>query len=194
MEVLGALTLQIAMGVGLAACAGLRAFLPLFVVSLAGKLEWVPLADRFEWLASWPAVTVFGAAVVAELLADKIPLVDHVLDALEGWLKPIAGALLAVVVLTEMAPLEATVLGVMAGASTAGAVHVAKAKLRLASSALTAGIGNPFLSLGEDVVALVGSILSIAFPLLIAGVVVVFMLLFYLVFRRYLARAARAGN
>lgn len=194
MEAFGALTLQIAMGIGLAACAGLRAFLPPFVVSLAGKMEWVPLADRFDWLASWPAVTVFGVAVAAEFLADKIPVVDHTLDLLEGWLKPIAGALLAVVVLTEMSPLEATVLGIMAGASTAGAVHVAKAKLRLVSSALTAGLGNPVLSLGEDAVALTGSILSLVFPLLLAGVVIVSTMLVYVVFWRSRVRAARAGS
>ena len=47
----GALIVQIAMGVGLAACAGLRAFLPLLVVGVAGKFELVPLSESFEWLA-----------------------------------------------------------------------------------------------------------------------------------------------
>ena len=62
---------QVAMGVGLAACAGLRAFLPLFVVGVAGRLDVLPLSEPFAWLASAPALTVFGAAVLTELLADK---------------------------------------------------------------------------------------------------------------------------
>jgi uncharacterized membrane protein len=185
------LIVQIAMGIGLAACAGLRAFLPLFVVSVAVKLELVPVWERFEWLGSWPTLIVFGVAVVTELLSDKIPLVDNVLDVVQGVVKPAAGALLAVAVLTELSPLEATVLGIMAGASTAGAVHVAKAKVRLFSSTATAGFGNPVLSVGEDVAALGGSVAALAFPFFLAGIVIATLILLYLAIRRFRLRAAR---
>lgn len=191
MAEVGPIILQIAMGIGLAACAGLRAFLPLFVVALAGRLEWVPLTSRFDWLASWPAVTVFGVAVVVEVLADKIPIVDHVLDVLEGWLKPIAGAILAMAVLSEMPPLEATVLGLIAGGSAAGAVHVAKAKLRVASSAFTGGLGNPVLSAGEDAASLVGTVLSLVVPMLVVAILVLALVgLVFLIYRRRRLRAA----
>jgi hypothetical protein len=179
------------MGIGLAASAGLRAFLPLLVISIAGKVGWVPLADRFEWLATWPAVIVFGVAVVMELLADKIPLIDNLLDTLHVWLKPVVGALLAVAVLTELEPLPATVLGIMAGASSAGIVHIVKAKARLLSSALTAGIGNPILSLIEDIVALIGSILSVIVPFLIVVVVALAIIGIYVAVRRFALPAAR---
>jgi uncharacterized membrane protein len=191
MEQVGPLAFQVAMGIGLAACAGLRAFLPLLVVSVAGKLGWVPLADRFEWLATWPAVVVFGVAVVAELLSDKVPLIDNVLDTLQMWLKPVVGALLAVAVLTELEPLPATVLGIMAGASSAGIVHIVKAKARLLSSALTSGIANPILSLIEDAVALVGSVLSVIVPFLIVAVLVLAIIGIYVAVRRFALRAAR---
>lgn len=163
----GALLSQLAMGIGLAACAGLRAFLPLFVVGVAGRLDVIPLTQRFEWLASTPALLVFGVAVITELLADKFPVVDHFLDAVEIWVKPIAGTVLAASVLSELTPLQATVLGVFAGGTAAGTVHVAKAKLRLASTATTLGAGNPVLSFLEDVVAFVGSLTAIVVPLLI---------------------------
>lgn len=191
MEQIGPLAFQVAMGIGLAASAGLRAFLPLLVISIAGKVGWVPLADRFEWLATWPAVIVFGVAVVIELLADKIPLIDNLLDTLQVWLKPVVGALLAVAVLTELEPLPATVLGIMAGASSAGIVHIVKAKARLLSSALTAGIGNPILSLIEDAVALIGSILSIIVPFLIVVVVALAIIGIYVAVRRFALPAPR---
>ena len=76
----GGILLQVAMGVSLAACAGLRAFLPLLVVGAFGRLGFVPLTGAFEWLSSWPALAVFGVAVVVELAADKFPVVDHLLD------------------------------------------------------------------------------------------------------------------
>lgn len=191
MEQIGPLAFQVAMGIGLAASAGLRAFLPLLVISIAGKVGWVPLADRFEWLATWPAVIVFGVAVVMELLADKVPLVDNLLDTLQVWLKPVVGALLAVAVLTELEPLPATVLGIMAGASSAGIVHIVKAKVRLLSSALTAGIGNPILSLIEDAVALIGAILSVVVPFLIVVVVALAIIGIYVAVRRSALPAAR---
>jgi uncharacterized membrane protein len=192
MEQVGTLAFQVAMGIGLAACAGLRAFLPLLVVSIAGKLGWVPLSDRFEWLGTWPAVVVFGVAVVTELLSDKIPLIDNLLDTLQVWVKPIAGALLAVAVLTELEPLPATALGIMAGASSAGIVHVVKAKVRLLSSALTTGLGNPVLSLIEDIVALVGSILSMVVPFLLVAVLALAIVGVVFAVRRFTPRSKRA--
>ena len=191
MDQIGPLAFQVAMGIGLAASAGLRAFLPLLVISIAGKVGWVPLADRFEWLATWPALIVFGVAVVMELLADKIPLIDNLLDTLQVWLKPVVGALLAVAVLTELEPLPATVLGIMAGASSAGIVHLVKAKARLLSSTLTAGVGNPILSLIEDVVSLIGSILSVIVPFLIVVIVALAVTGLYVAVRRFALPAAR---
>jgi uncharacterized membrane protein len=191
-EQVGTLAFQVAMGIGLAACAGLRAFLPLLVVSVAGKLGWVPLSDRFEWLASWPAIVVFGVAVVTELLSDKIPLIDNLLDTVQVWVKPIAGALLAVAVLTELEPLPATALGIMAGASSAGIVHIVKAKVRLLSSALTTGLGNPILSVIEDAVALVGSILSVVVPFLIVALLALAIVGVVFAVRRFTPRTTRS--
>jgi hypothetical protein len=160
---------QVAMGVGLAACAGLRAFLPLFVVGVAGRLDVLPLSEPFAWLASAPALTVFGAAVLTELLADKVPVVDHLLDAAATVVKPVAGTVLAAAVMTELSPLEATVLGLVAGGGVSGVVHLGKAKLRLLSTVTTAGTANPILSFGEDALAFAGSLLALAVPLLVLG-------------------------
>jgi len=173
------------MGIGLASCAGLRAFLPLLVVGVAGRFDFIPLTRSFAWLESWPALIVFGVAVVFEFLADKFPVVDHFLDSIQVFVKPIAGTILMASVLTELSPLHATVLGLVGGGAVAGAVHLGKAKLRLASSATTGGAANPLLSLLEDVGAFVGSIAAIVVPLLMLFVLILFVLVAILAFRHW---------
>ena len=163
------LAVQVAMGLALAACAGLRAFLPLLVVGLAGRLELVPLSDSFAWLATAPALVVLTVAVVAELLGDKVPVVDHALDVLGTLVKPVAGTLLAASVLTDLPPLPAAVLALCTGGAVSAGVHLSKAKVRLLSTAATGGIGNPLLSILEDVAAAVGSVAALVVPLLLAA-------------------------
>jgi hypothetical protein len=184
------LVVQIAMGISLAACAGLRAFLPLFVVGIFGRLGVVPLLDSFEWLASWPALIVFGVAVVTEVLADKVPVVDNLLDTVQLGVKPIAGVVLVASVLTDLEPLQAVVLGVVLGGPAAGAVHVLKAKTRLVSTAASAGIGNSVLSVSEDAGAVVGSVGAVFVPLLVLALLVAGAIVMAMLLRRIGARAA----
>ena len=159
------LLFQIAAGIALSACAGLRAFLPLFATGIAGRLGWVELSGPFGWLASTPALIVFGVAVTVELLSDKIPVVDHALDLLNTILKPAAGTALMASMLTNLTPFQAVVLGIVAGGGSAGLVHLAKAKVRLGSSLLTAGLANPFISLAEDGAAFAGTAAAFLVPL-----------------------------
>ncbi len=178
-----ALLIQVAQGIGLAACAGMRAFLPLFVVGLAGRVGWIPLSDSFQWLASTPALVVFGVALLVELAADKFPVVDNVLDTVQFLVKPVAGTVLVASVVTELTPLQTTVLAIIVGGTTTDVVHLGKAKLRLVSSATTAGIGNPVLSTAEDGGSLVGSLLAIFYPLLLLAALIVLILLLVLILR-----------
>jgi len=185
-----ALLVQVAMGISLAACAGLRAFLPLFVVGVAGRLDLLPLTRSFEWLESGPALTVLGVAVLAEFLGDKFPVVDHFLDAVQTLVRPVAGAILMASVLSDLTPMQATVLGLVAGGTTAGVVHVGKAKLRVASSLTTAGTANPVVSVAEDVLAFVGTLAAILVPLLMLLLLALAVLLGWMAFRHW--RRSRA--
>ena len=186
----GTALLHACMGIGLAACAGLRAFLPLFVVGLAGRFELVPLSESFEWLASWPALVVFGVAVVTEILGDKFPVVDHLLDSLQTFVKPIAGALVTATVVQDWAPLYITLVLIVMGGSTAGVVHLTKSKLRFVSTATTGGVGNPVLSTSEDGVALAGVVGSIAVPPLTILLLLAAAVLAWVTIRRFRQRTA----
>lgn len=166
------LVVPVLMGVGLAAACGLRAFLPLFVVSLAAHYDLLTLNPSFNWLDSTPAIIALGVAVVLEILSDKIPVVDNFLDSAAIYIKPIAAAIITAGLVSQFDPWLAAVLGLITGGSTAALVHLGKAGVRMASTAVTAGTGNIFLSVGEDIFAFLGSIFAIFAPIA-AGILAV---------------------
>jgi hypothetical protein len=184
------LVTQLAMGFALAACVGLRAFLPLFIAGLAARNGYVDLGASFQWMQSPPALIVFGSAVVFEILADKIPLLDHALHAAEAFVKPAAATILAASLLTNLDPLTAMTLGLIGGGTVAGAVHALKGTARLASTATTGGLANPLLSLVDDVVATAGTVLAFVVPLLAVLLLLVLAALGIWIYRRRRVSAA----
>lgn len=177
---------QIMMGVGLAASAGLRAFVPLLVVGLAGRLELVPLSAPFAWMSTTPALIAFGVAVGVEVVGDKFPLVDHFLDAAGTLVRPLAGALVGAAPITFLDPLTGLVVGVILGGAAAGGVHAAKATLRLGSSVATGGLANPLISASEDAASLSASVVSLFIPVVTFTLAMAVLYLFavYLLARR----------
>lgn len=181
---MSALALQIAAGIGLASCAGMRAFLPLFAVGAAARAGWIELTQGFEWLASTPAAVVLGTAVIVEMLADKFPVVDHLLDMAGVVVRPAAGALVMASTLSETGPLPAAVLGLILGAPAAAGVQLTKAKARLVSSAATGGLANPVQSAVEDVASLSGCLVCLLLPVASLLFLVLVVALFLWVRRR----------
>lgn len=166
---------SMALGIALAACAGLRAWLPLFAVGLSVRFGVLPMGDSFQFLGSNTALTVFVVATVIEMIADKIPVVDHALDALSTFLKPIAGVVLAASVMwTVDDPIVALALGVMVGAPAAVLPHTAKSTLRAVVSPITAGLAAPILSVLEDIIAFGLVALAILAPFVVAAGVILF--------------------
>ncbi len=167
--VLAALT-----GLALAACAGLRVFLPLFAAGAAARFFDWPLASNVAWLAGDAALVTFGVASAVEIAADKIPALDHALDIAQTFLAPAAGAIVAMSALSDLPPSTALALGIVTGAPIAGGVHLLAAATRVKSSILTLGAGNPVLSVIEDVLAGLGVVLAFAVPaVVVIGIVLV---------------------
>ena len=169
-----ALLLAALTGIALAACAGLRVFLPLFAAGAAARFFDWPLASSMQWLSGDASLVTFGMASVVEIVADKVPALDHLLDAAQTFLAPAAGAMVAVSSLSDLSPAAALAVGIITGAPIAGGVHLLAATTRLGSSALTLGAGNPVLSVIEDVLASVGVLLAFVIPLFVViGIVLV---------------------
>ena len=167
------LATQLAMGFALAATVGLRTFLPLLAAGLLARFGYLDLGHSFEWMQKTATLIVFGSAVVFEVLADKVPGLDHALHVVESFVKPVAGTLVAASVFTNLDPMTAVVVGLIGGGTIAGAVHVAKGTTRAASTVLTGGLGNPVLSIFDDVLAVGGIIMAILAPIVAALIVLV---------------------
>jgi len=174
--------LSLGIGVGLAAATGMRVFLPLLVLGIAGHLHWVPLSGGFEWLSSWPAIVAFAIATILEVGAYYLPVVDNLLDLAAGPLAVIAGAMAAAAVITDLPPLVRWSVAIVAGGGTAGVVQTTMSIVRLKSTTFTAGLGNFVVSTFELAASLVASLIAIVAPvialIMVAGILAVFFLLF----------------
>lgn len=157
------------LGLGLASATGLRTFLPLLMLALAARFELfgVRLIEQMDWLSAWPAIAALGVATAAEFLGDKIPAVDHGLNALGYITRPLAGAVAAGSVFWAVDPALAAVAGLIVGAPAALAFNAAQTGVRVSSTATTGGLGNPIVSLIEDVLAVLTVIIAFLAPILI---------------------------
>src|SRR5688500_8789633 len=166
---------SLAMGIGLAACAGIRAWLPLLLAGAMARWGIIELGTSFQFISGDRALILFGVATVIEILADKVPAVDHALDSLSTILRPAAGSLLAASVLWQVSdPLTALALGVAVGAPTSLVPHAAKSLLRAASTTFTGGLANPLISILEDLMAVALFVLTVLIPLVVASALVLF--------------------
>jgi hypothetical protein len=162
-------------------------------VGVLARLDVFTLGPSWRFLASTEALVIFGAATVIEILGDKIPAVDHILDGLSTVLRPAAGSVLAASALGFIHdPLVALVVGVAIGAPAALVPHAAKSSLRALSTGLTAGLANPVLSVIEDVISLIMFVLAVVVPLIVAlGLVALTVFLLLRLSRR---RCSTAGS
>ncbi|OUS11296.1 hypothetical protein A9Q93_11610 [Nonlabens dokdonensis] len=166
---------SICLGIGLAASAGFRVFIPLLFASIAAYFEVIPLNESWQWAGSLTAVIVLGVAAAVELLAYYIPFVDNLLDTISVPLAAIAGTVVMVSVAADMNPVFTWTLAIIAGGGTAAAISTTTSAARATSTAATGGLGNPVISTVEAGFSSVLSFLSIAFAPL--AVIVVFFLL-----------------
>lgn len=185
--------LPAALGVGLAAASGLKTFLPLLMLSLAARFQLfgIELNDTFAWVASTPALATLAIATGVEFLADKVPVLDNLLSTVGVVARPAAGIVAAGSVFAGVDPTTAAVAGVILGAPTALALHGASSGARLTSTAATVGIGNPVLSLLEDVLSFGLVLLAFVVPLLVPVLVVLLLFVLWRVARRVRGRPAR---
>lgn len=178
------------LGVGLAASTGLNTSLPLLLLAAAARfhIAGVALNDRFGWLSSNAAIVVLIVAAAIEVIGDKFPVVDHALDAVGTFVRPLAGALAAAAVLVKLDPTVAAILGLVIGGPISLGLHSAKAAARIGSSATTLGCANPVLSLIEDATAVVMTAIALFMPLVVPFIAALVALILW----RYARRMRRA--
>jgi hypothetical protein len=163
------LVIALLLGLGLAASTGLNTWLPLLLMSVAAHfgLAGVNLSGSFAWLGSTTAIAILLVATFIEVLADKVPAVDHALHSVATFIRPLAAAVAMAAAFYKLDPMVAGVLGLMIGAPTALGFHSLKAATRVGSSVTTFGCANPVLSLIDDVVSFGMTVIAIFTPLLV---------------------------
>ena len=159
---------------GLSASAGLNAYIPLLLVGLIGRYtELMHLNAPWDTLSNPWIILMLSGLVIVEMLADKIPAVNHLNDLIQTLIRPAAGAVAFAAsanVVTDVSP----VLALACGLLVAGTVHVAKAgAVRPMVTATTGGAGNIPVSIAEDIISTVLSILAIVLPVLVGTLMVV---------------------
>jgi len=159
---------------GLSSSAGLNAYIPLLVISLLGKFtNLLELEQPWNTLESWWIIGLLAVLSLVEFFADKAPAVNHVNDIIQTFVRPVSGAIVFAAsanVVSDIHP----VLAMSAGLLIAGGVHAAKSlAVRPAVTAASGGAANAPVSILEDVVATILSILSVIVPVLVACMLIV---------------------
>ncbi len=159
---------------GLSASAGLNAYIPLLIVALLAKFtNMIQLKAPWDTLTSWWIIGLIFVLMLIEFFADKAPAVNHINDVVQTIVRPAAGAIAfaaSAQVVTEVHPVLSLALGLL----VAGGVHTVKAAaVRPAVTATTGGAGNVPVSILEDVLSTVISILSVVVPVVIACMLIV---------------------
>lgn len=167
---------------GLSASAGLNAYIPLLVVALLAKFtNTITLASPWNALESWWTIGVLVVLSIVEIVADKVPAVDHVNDVVQSFIRPTAGAILFAAsanAITDISP----VLSLICGLLVAGSVHATKSLVvRPTVTVATAGLGDPVVSTAEDIFAVVVSVLSVLVPILM--IILVFLVIWFIAWR-----------
>lgn len=158
---------------GLSSSAGLNAYLPLLVVALTARYsDLITLKEPWNALENPWIIGVLVVLLIVEFFADKVPAVNHANDAIQTIVRPAAGAVLFAAstgVVSDVHPVLAIGLGLF----TAGAVHAAKSVLvRPAVTATTGGTANPVVSMAEDAIALVVSVVAVVLPVLLSAIII----------------------
>lgn len=164
-------------GTGLAASAGLNAYVPLLTVGLLARYsDLVTLPSGWQWLSNGWVITILLVLLVIEVVADKVPMVDHVNDVVQTAVRPTAGGLVfgagtGAQTLTVDDPGRffgsQQWVPIVIGMVIALAVHAVKAAARPVINTTTAGFGAPLASAVEDAGSVLGSLVAILLPALV---------------------------
>ncbi|MEU5548901.1 MULTISPECIES: DUF4126 domain-containing protein [unclassified Micromonospora] len=189
--------LEVLTGTGLAASAGLNAYIPLLLMGgLARFTSVIDLPGGWQWLGNDWVLGILAVLLVVEVVADKVPVVDHVNDLVQTVVRPTAGGLAfgagsASETVTVSDPDSFFTDGgqwlpVVVGVLIALGVHLLKSAARPVINATTAGFGAPVASTAEDATSVVMSLVAIVLPVL----VLVFLVAFALYLPWFLRRRA----
>ncbi|MEU2614921.1 DUF4126 domain-containing protein [Micromonospora sp. NPDC007271] len=201
--------LEVLTGSGLAASAGLNAYIPLLLMGLLARYtDLVDLPSGWQWLGNGWVVLILAVLLTIEVVADKVPVVDHVNDVVQTVVRPTAGGLAfgagsssQTVTVSDPDTFFSSHqwVPVVVGVLIALGVHLLKAAARPVVNATTAGFGAPVASTAEDATSVVMSAVALLLPVLVLAFLLGFVVFLFWFLRRRgerrrERRAARAAG
>ncbi|MFI6782879.1 DUF4126 domain-containing protein [Micromonospora sp. NPDC050276] len=168
---------EVLTGTGLAASAGLNAYIPLLILGLLGRYtDLIDLPTGWTWLGNGWVIAIMAVLLAVEMVADKVPVVDHINDVVQTVVRPTAGGLAfgagsssETVTVSDPGSFFSTHqwVPVVTGVLLALGVHLLKSAARPVINATTAGFGAPVASTAEDATSVVVSLAAIILPVLV---------------------------
>ncbi|MGC4809986.1 DUF4126 domain-containing protein [Micromonospora sp. DT228] len=200
---------EVLTGTGLAASAGLNAYIPLLALGLLGRYtDLIDLPSGWTWLGNGWVIVILAVLLAVEMVADKVPVVDHINDVVQTVVRPTAGGLAfgagsssETVTVSDPGSFFSSHqwVPVVTGVLLALGVHLLKSAARPVINASTAGFGAPVASTAEDATSVVVSLVAIILPVLVLAFLLGLVAFVYWFLRRRSARrrereAARAAG
>jgi uncharacterized protein DUF4126 len=155
---------------GFSFAAGINLYATTAIVGLASRYHWVDLPDHYRVFDNDWVIGIALVLYVVEFVADKIPWVDSIWDAVHTVIRPIGGALIAVAAMGRTSP-EMEAIVALAGAAVATSSHLTKAGTRAAANTSPEPFSNWMLSFAEDGFVIGLALLALKYPVAAALVV-----------------------
>jgi hypothetical protein len=164
------------LGMGSAWLSGFNLYATVLTLGLLQRFHLVQLPGDLDFLSRWWVIGVAVFLYLVEFLADKIPVVDSVWDAIHTFIRVPAGAVLAASAFAHFDPVVRGI-ALLAGGTLALGSHGTKACVRMTANASPEPFSNIFLSIVEDIFTIGLAALAAFHPVVILVIILVFILL-----------------
>jgi hypothetical protein len=178
------------LAMGAAWTSGINLYATVAVLGLLQHYKLAQLPGSLHVLDNWIIIGVALFLYIIEFVADKIPYVDTVWDAVHTFIRVPAGAVLAAAATAGISP-EVQIIALLVGGGLALSTHGTKASVRAGANLSPEPVSNWTLSLVEDVIAIAAIIVAALSPLIILGVIAVFLLIFFWILPKVVRRLRR---
>lgn len=163
------------LGMGSAWLSGFNLYATIVTLGLLSRFHLVQLPGELNVVSRGWVIATAAILYLVEFLADKIPVVDSVWDAIHTFIRVPAGAVLAASAFADFSP-TVRVAALLAGGTLALSSHGTKASVRMTANAIPEPFSNIFLSILEDVFTIVLAALAAFHPIVVLGIILVFIL------------------
>jgi len=180
----------LSLALGSAWTSGINLYATVSVLGLLQKFAGVKLPGGLDALDNWWIIGIAGGLYIVEFVADKIPYVDSVWDVVHTFIRVPAGVIVAYAATSQLDP-TVTISAALLGGGLAFASHGTKTAARVTANLSPEPISNWTLSIVEDIIAFVGTLLAVFAPIVIAVILVIFLILFLWFLPRIIRRLLR---